>query len=313
MSGTISARFSGFCGRCKQGWAPGDDITRDASTEKWVHAECPRPAPKPEKKAPAPLPPLVLADVAPLTSSGALEASEAMGLADALLAGQGMGLLGGDGLSLNYKGLRIICPLPATEAQVRAAAAALVVEVESYRTRQTAEATPPLAAPAVERERAARRHDALYNEGVAGGGYNPYRKADNEVRADELELDGRVVAVGGGRRLTVTGLRAPTLEGTARELTEGREVRALEVRAVLADLLAQSAKLTALPESELLAIVAGLEAVLAREETRAGSWWMHRRPRRDEPLGISIRQEVRAAVRLDAQPPGHLHVKLEAL
>ncbi|GEL75448.1 hypothetical protein [Myxococcus virescens] len=158
----------------------------------------------------------------------------------------------------------------------------------------------------------AARHDALYNEGHAGGGYNPHQRADNEVRADELERDGRVVAAGGGHRVTVLGLRADCLTGSAAQVQWGREVRANEVRGVL-NSLAERARGRALPEADVLGLAGALQAVLALPETQAAQWWIDRRPQRGDALGAALRDQVRQVFNPAAAPPEHLRCTIEPL
>ncbi|QDE83337.1 hypothetical protein [Myxococcus xanthus] len=171
---------------------------------------------------------------------------------------------------------------------------------------------PTPAASQASQPRAAARHDALYNEGHAGGGYNPHRRADNEVRADELERDGRIIAAGGGHRVTVQGLRADCLTGSAAQVQWGREVRANEVRG-LVESLAEKARGHALPEADVLGLAGAIQTVLSLPETQAAQWWIDRRPQRGDALGAALRSQVQQVFNPRQAPPEHLRCTVEPL
>lgn len=157
----------------------------------------------------------------------------------------------------------------------------------------------------------AARHDALYNEGHAGG-FNPHQRADNEVRADELEKDGRVVAAGGGHRLTVLGLRADCLTGSASQVRWAREVRANEVRGVL-ESLAEKARGREVTEADVLGLAGAIQAVLALPATQEAQWWIDRRPQRGDALGAALREQVQQVFDPSQVLPEHLRCTIEPL
>ncbi|WP_426751747.1 hypothetical protein [Myxococcus sp. Y35] len=176
-----------------------------------------------------------------------------------------------------------------------------------------AECPAPAPAPAVQAsQRPAARHDALYNEGRAGGGYNPHQRADNEVRADELERDGRVVAFGGGHRLTVLGLRADCLTGSAAQVQWAREIRANEVRGVLESLAAKGHG-RAVTEADVLGLAGAIQTVLLLPATQEAQWWIDRRPQRGDALGAALRDQVRQVFNPKQAPPEHLRCTIEPL